>query len=75
MWSLRVRQDGSMFLTYDKYRRFTFNLRGLWEYVGQQDSLATAKAIAANQKAGYLCCNDDEGGVRALVLTEEDQHA
>lgn len=75
MWSLRTKSDSSFYLTYDKFRRFDNNLRGLWEFVGSQESLDTARLVKMNQQTGLLCCNDDEGNVRALVLTEEVQNA
>lgn len=68
MWSLRQKENGEFYLTFDKFRRFTYNLRGLWEFVGPQDVAYTAKAVRVNRNAGLLCCNDDEGGVRVLVL-------
>jgi hypothetical protein len=70
MWSLRQRDDGSFYLTYDRYRRFTNSMRGRWEYVGPQDSAYTAMCVRVNKDAGYTCCNDDEGGVRVLVLED-----
>lgn len=70
MWSLRQRNDGSMYLTFDKFRRYTHNLPGLWEFVGSQIHVDTPRLVEMNRRAGYLCCPDDEGGVRALVLTE-----
>ncbi len=75
MWSLRERNDGTFYLTYDGFRRFNNNLRGLWEVIGRQNHLNTAHLVRENQRRGYLCCNDDEGNVRALVLTEEVQNA
>ena len=70
MWSLRQKQDRSFYLVYDRERRFTHNLRGVWEWVGAQGSEYTAYAVRANRRAGYLCANDNEGGVRVLVLEE-----
>jgi len=68
MWSLRQKQDGTFWLTYDRDRYYTNNLRGRWEFVGKQDSAYTAHCVRTNQKAGYPCVNDDEGNVRVLVL-------
>jgi len=68
MWSLRQRSDGSFYLTFDRTRRFTYSLLGLWEYLGPQDNQLTAHCVRVNEKAGYLCCNDDQGAVRVLVL-------
>ena len=70
MWSLRQKPNGSFYLTYDRFRRHSWNLRGLWEYVGPQENSHTAHSVRMNRAAGYLCCNDDEGGVRVLVLEE-----
>lgn len=70
MWTVKQKQDGSFYLTYDKFRRFNPNHRGLWEWVGPQDSAQTAYCVRVNEKAGYICCNDDEGNVRVLVLEE-----
>lgn len=70
MWSLRQKTTGEFYLTYDHSRRFTFNLRGIWEWIGPQGASATAKSISANKQAGYLIANDDEGGVRVLLLEE-----
>lgn len=70
MWSLRQKQTGEFYLTYDKYRRFTNNLKGLWEHVGNQGTVMTTNAVRVNQEAGLLCCDDDEGGTRVLVLEE-----
>jgi hypothetical protein len=74
MWSLRERNDGSMYLTYDKFRRYTHSLPGLWEFVGSQIHVETPRLIEMNRRAGYLVVNDDEGGVRALVLTEGENN-
>ncbi len=68
MWSLRERKDGTLYLTYDRYRRFTNSLRGIWELVGKQGSTYTDHCVRVNQQAGYFCANDDEGNVRVLVL-------
>jgi len=70
MWSLRQKQDGAFYLTYDRSRRLTQDLRGLWEWIGPQGSVHTAHAVLINQQAGLLCCNDDERGVRCLVLED-----
>ncbi len=70
MFSLRQRQDGSFFLTYDKFRYPDRNVRGLWELVGKQYKLETDRLVKINRKAGYMCCDDDEGNVRALILTD-----
>lgn len=68
MWSLRQKEDGEFFLTFDRSRRFTNNLRGLWEYVGPQDVSYTTHAVKQNERNGLLCCKDDEGAVRVLIL-------
>jgi hypothetical protein len=70
MWSLKQKQDGTFYLTYDKFRRFTFNTKGLWEWIGPQNSSHMPHIIRVNESSGHLCCNDDEGNVRALVLEE-----
>lgn len=70
MWQLRQKPDGTIYLTYDRYRRYSHSFRGIWEFIGKQDSAYTARAVRMNQSAGLICANDDEGGVRVLVLTE-----
>ena len=70
MWSLRQKNSGEFFLTYDRTRRFTSALRGLWEFVGPQGNIYTEKCVKANTARGLLCAPDDEGGVRVLVLEE-----
>lgn len=70
MWSLAQKEDGEIYLTYDKFRRYNYQYRGIWEFVGPQDNAYTAYAIRVNQNAGHICCNDDEGNVRVLILTE-----
>lgn len=70
MWSLRRKQDGSFYLTYDRFRRFSNNFRGIWEYVGPQDNTYTHHCVRVNENAGHLTANDDEGGVRVLVLED-----
>ena len=51
MWSLRLREDGSFYLTYDKDRWFTNNLPGIWELVGPKDSAQTKHCTAIN----FIC--------------------
>lgn len=68
MWSLRQKQNGEFFLTYDRSRRYTNNLRGSWEFLGPQDNAYTPYAVRVNQRSGLLCAPDDEGNVRVLVL-------
>ena len=70
MWSLRQKEDGSFFLTFDRYRRYSYNLRGTWEWIGPQGNEYTAYAKRVNENLGYLCANDDEGSVRILVLED-----
>jgi hypothetical protein len=70
MWSLRLNRNNEFYLTYDRDRRYTNKLRGIWELVGSQNSNATYRAVEVNQRAGLLCCNDDEGNVRVLVLED-----
>jgi hypothetical protein len=70
MWSLKQNEDGSVVLTYDRTRWVSNRCRGLWEIVGKQDLLHTNRCVEVNQRAGLLCCNDDEGNVRVLVLEE-----
>lgn len=70
MWSLKEKDDGTIYLTYDRFRWFTNSLRGIWEPVGPIGAVYTNTAIRVNQRAGYLCCNDDEGNVRVLVLED-----
>ena len=68
MWSLRLKDSGEFYLTYDRERRFTRDLRGRWEFLGEQSNAYIPHVIRTNENNGYLCCNDDEGGVRILVL-------
>lgn len=70
MWSLRQKKSGEFFLTYDRERRVNPYLRGLWEFVGPQDNAYTAQCVRINEARGLLCCNDDEGNVRCLVLED-----
>jgi hypothetical protein len=70
MWSLRERKDGSIYLTYDRDRRGTLQLRGLWEFIGWQSNEYVKYAVMVNESAGHLCCPDDEGAMRVLVLTD-----
>jgi hypothetical protein len=74
MWSLRQRNDGSFYLTFDKFRRFTHTVPGLWEFVGSQIHVDTPRLVEMNRACGYECVEDDEGGVRALVLTEGETY-
>lgn len=70
MWSMRRREDGSFYLTFDRYRRSTHNYPGLWEFVGKQDLNYTRVAVETNARTGYWCLPDDEGNMRVLVLEE-----
>lgn len=70
MWSLRQKQDGSMYLTYDKFRRFNSGFRGIWELIGPQGNRYTEYCIRVNEGRGLLTCPDDEGHVRVLVLED-----
>jgi len=71
MFRLRQKSDGTIYLTYDRFYRYTYNMPGIWELVGPKDNLLTHHCVRMNEKAGYLCCDDDEGQTRVLVLTEE----
>jgi len=68
MWSLRERNNGSFYLVFDKDRRRTHNLRGVWEYLCSQDTEYTNGYIRVAKEAGYLTCGDNEGNVRILIL-------
>ena len=70
MWTLKVRQDGSVFLSYDRTRRFNPRFRGLWEYIGPRDHEDIGRIIEVNEAAGVMCVEDDRGGVRMLVLKD-----
>lgn len=70
MWSLRQKENNEFYLTFDKYRRYTIALRGIWEYLGQDGNVHTDHQVRINRAAGLLCAKDDEGGVRVLVLEE-----
>ena len=72
MWSLRTKPDGTFYLTFDRKRDYTnYHRMGLWERIGPQGGSITAHCVRVNEKAGYLCVNDDEGDVRVLVLKED----
>lgn len=68
MWFLKQKKTGEFYLSRDGYSRFNGNLRGMWEYICQQDGFYASYLVRVNQEAGYLCCNDDENGIRLLVL-------
>jgi len=68
MWSLRERNDGAMYVTYDRERFFTRHLRGRYELVGPQNNTYTSYCVRINQEHGLFCVDDDEGNVRVLVL-------
>ena len=68
MWSLRQKADGSFYLTFDRGRRFTYQLRGVWDFVGRADNEHTQKYVRANLQAGYYVLPDDEGSMRMLIL-------
>jgi hypothetical protein len=71
MWCLKQKLDGTIYLTYDRYYRYTRNVPGIWELVGSKNDPLVHHCVRMNRKAGYLCCDDDEGQTRVLVLTEE----
>ena len=68
MWSLKQRNDGSIYLTYDRDRFFSRHLRGRWELVGPQNNVYTDYCVRVNSEQGLLTASDDEGNVRVLVL-------
>ena len=70
MWTLKEKQTGELYLAYDKERWFTNNLRGLWELVGPQTSAYARYSADVNRSIGLLCCDDNEGNIRVLVLEE-----
>lgn len=78
MWTIKQDKTG-FYLTFDKTRRFfqyalghhSENLPGQWELIGRTRDVETDYLVRVNQEAGYYCLADDEGGVRALILTEE----
>lgn len=70
MWSLSEKQDGSFVLVFDRDRRRTNQLRGSWEIIGAQGTSDTQLSIDTNRRHGSLCCNDNEGNVRILVLED-----
>lgn len=79
MWTLKMRKDKSFYLTYDKTRRYfqyevgnhSQNLPGQWELICNQGQKDTDHLVRVNQNAGYFLVNDDEGGIRALILEQE----
>lgn len=70
MWSLR-NKDGKTYLTWDRYRWVNNNYRGIWELLGPKHKIETEHLANINRQAGYLVCDDDEGGIRALIFAEE----
>lgn len=68
MWSLRLKEDGSFYLTYDMYRRYTNSLPGVWELVGPKDLALTKYCVKVNELRGLLSAEDDQGNMRTLVL-------
>jgi hypothetical protein len=70
MWSLRQRENDEFYLTYDKDRWRTRDLRGLWELIGATENEYTKYCVRVNTEAGLLCAPDDQGNTRVLVLTE-----
>lgn len=71
MFRLKQKPDGTIYLTYDRFYRYSHNMPGRWEIIGPIGTTLTNYCVRVNQKAGYLCCDDDEGQTRVLVLTEE----
>lgn len=70
MYSLRQKENGEFYLTYDRERWRIHDLRGRWELVGVTDNEYTKYCTRVNTEAGLLCVPDDEGNTRVLVLTE-----
>jgi hypothetical protein len=70
MWVLKQKDDGTIYLTWDRFRRMNHNLRGLWEPIGPIDNKYTEMAVRVNKRAGHLCCADDQGNMRVLVLED-----
>ena len=68
MWTLKQKENGEVYLNYDRSNRYSNSYRGIWEYVGKQDTVYTDHAVKVNRSQGYICANDDEGNVRVLVL-------
>jgi len=70
MWSLRIRQDGSFYLTYDRNRIRRYDFRGSWEYIGRTSDNDMARISRINRAAGLLVADDDRGDTRVLVLED-----
>jgi len=70
MMSMRQRNDGTFYLTWDRERRFTNNLRGLWVYVGPTNNALTDHCVHVNAQQGLYCLPDDEGNTHCLVLED-----
>lgn len=68
MWSLRQKDDGSFYVTYDRDRRYDNRVPGIWELVGPSDLTQTILCVAINRRNGLLCAKDDQGNMRVLVL-------
>jgi hypothetical protein len=68
MWTLKTKENNEAYLTYDRERRFSPSLRGIWELIGPQSNVYTTHCVVVNQQQGLLCVPDDEGHVRVLVL-------
>lgn len=72
MWSLRKKANGNFYLTYDRERRPSPALPGIWEYIGPGGTVDTQRLIDINSSAGYIWAPDDEGGIRVLILTGDN---
>lgn len=70
MWSLRTKDDGTFYLTFDRSRRYTYNLRGEWVWICSSTAVTKGFYIQMAKMTGHLVAEDDEGGVRALVLED-----
>ena len=68
MWVLNQKDDGTVYLHYDHYRRYNYQNRGRWEWMGTQNNAFTDYCAAVNRAAGHIVANDDQNGVRVLVL-------
>lgn len=68
MWRLRQRDDGSVYLTFDKNPNQNSYTRGKWVLIGAKGLPETKSCVNINERHGSICVEDDEGNVRVLVL-------
>lgn len=70
MWVVKQKANKEYYLSYDSEARRRHHERGYWAYICEQSSEVKDRLVRANAANGIICLNDDEGKVRALILTE-----